>query len=169
MAAPAVLALSSIRNLTPTASRNAGDKNSDRGKLEGSQCGTVNVAKRNWEAREAIVRQWCRGPESNWLRPPFQGGALPVSYPGTQSIKCRGRRNECQIIASVVAAIRFYYCPVFSISGGRSPQLLRRFVELFHPCPPFKQFPRFCAIRRTDDAVFLHQIDQSCGAAIAHA
>jgi site-specific DNA recombinase len=28
-------------------------------------------------------RGWCRGPESNWLRPPFQGGALPVSYPGT--------------------------------------------------------------------------------------
>jgi hypothetical protein len=26
---------------------------------------------------------WCRGPESNWLRPPFQGGALPLSYPGT--------------------------------------------------------------------------------------
>ena len=25
---------------------------------------------------------WCRGPESNWLRPPFQGGALPMSYPG---------------------------------------------------------------------------------------
>ena len=28
---------------------------------------------------------WCRGPESNWLRPPFQGGALPVSYPGTET------------------------------------------------------------------------------------
>ena len=27
--------------------------------------------------------EWCRGPESNWLRPPFQGGALPLSYPGT--------------------------------------------------------------------------------------
>ena len=26
---------------------------------------------------------WCRGPESNWLRPPFQGGALPMSYPGS--------------------------------------------------------------------------------------
>jgi hypothetical protein len=26
--------------------------------------------------------EWCRGPESNWLRPPFQGGALPMSYPG---------------------------------------------------------------------------------------
>ena len=29
---------------------------------------------------------WCRGPESNWLRPPFQGGALPLSYPGTEQI-----------------------------------------------------------------------------------
>jgi hypothetical protein len=29
------------------------------------------------------ANRWCRGPESNWLRPPFQGGALPVSYPGT--------------------------------------------------------------------------------------
>jgi hypothetical protein len=29
---------------------------------------------------------WCRGPESNWLRPPFQGGALPLSYPGTAQI-----------------------------------------------------------------------------------
>jgi hypothetical protein len=29
-----------------------------------------------------LVREWCRGPESNWLRPPFQGGALPLSYPG---------------------------------------------------------------------------------------
>jgi hypothetical protein len=28
-------------------------------------------------------QKWCRGPESNWLRPPFQGGALPMSYPGT--------------------------------------------------------------------------------------
>jgi hypothetical protein len=29
---------------------------------------------------------WCRRPESNWLRPPFQGGALPLSYPGTEQI-----------------------------------------------------------------------------------
>ena len=36
-----------------------------------------------WEVR---LLWWCRGPESNWLRPPFQGGALPVSYPGTQFI-----------------------------------------------------------------------------------
>jgi hypothetical protein len=28
------------------------------------------------------ANRWCRGPESNWLRPPFQGGALPMSYPG---------------------------------------------------------------------------------------
>ena len=31
---------------------------------------------------EGIAFVWCRGPESNWLRPPFQGGALPMSYPG---------------------------------------------------------------------------------------
>ena len=31
-------------------------------------------------------QNWCRGPESNWLRPPFQGGALPLSYPGTEQI-----------------------------------------------------------------------------------
>ena len=29
-------------------------------------------------------QNWCRGPESNWLRPPFQGGALPLSYPGNR-------------------------------------------------------------------------------------
>ncbi len=35
------------------------------------------------EFRRAWQYRWCRGPESNWLRPPFQGGALPLSYPGT--------------------------------------------------------------------------------------
>src|SRR5271168_5099549 len=30
---------------------------------------------------------WCRGPESDWLRRPFQGRALPVSYLGTRTIK----------------------------------------------------------------------------------
>ncbi len=46
--------------------------------------------------RKAI--EWCRGPESNWLRPPFQGGALPVSYPGTlESVNFRGALKLCQI------------------------------------------------------------------------
>src|SRR5437016_11577907 len=31
------------------------------------------------------ANRWCRGPESNWLRPPFQGGALPLSYPGNRT------------------------------------------------------------------------------------
>jgi hypothetical protein len=39
---------------------------------------------------------WCRRPESNWLRPPFQGGALPLSYSGKWSIKCRGAGKLCQ-------------------------------------------------------------------------
>ena len=47
---------------------------------------------------EVWLLQWCRGPESNWLRPPFQGGALPVSYPGTlKSVNFRGARKGCQL------------------------------------------------------------------------
>src|ERR1700760_3314969 len=47
--------------------------------------------------REDFGGKWCRGPESNWLRPPFQGGALPVSYPGTvESVNFRGERTQCQ-------------------------------------------------------------------------
>ncbi len=54
-----------------------------------------------WEGAEGVAKKklnWCRGPESNWLRPPFQGGALPVSYPGTlESVNFRGARKLCQI------------------------------------------------------------------------
>ena len=35
-----------------------------------------------WEYWEVRLLWWCRGPESNWLRLPFQGSALPMSYPG---------------------------------------------------------------------------------------
>jgi hypothetical protein len=31
--------------------------------------------------------KWCRGAELNCLRRPFQGRALPVSYPGTGRIQ----------------------------------------------------------------------------------
>ena len=53
------------------------------------------------EGAEDVAKKkphWCRGPESNWLRPPFQGGALPVSYPGTrESVNFRGARKLCQM------------------------------------------------------------------------
>src|SRR5712692_2113236 len=40
---------------------------------------------------------WCRGPESNWLRPPFQGGALPMSYPGIfELFNFRDDSERCQ-------------------------------------------------------------------------
>ena len=35
------------------------------------------------ESTPATQAKWCRGAESNCLRRPFQGRALPVSYPGT--------------------------------------------------------------------------------------
>jgi site-specific DNA recombinase len=49
--------------------------------------GRSYVASGTWDLLGTDARQhgWCRGPESNWLRPPFQGGALPVSYPGTST------------------------------------------------------------------------------------
>src|SRR6266513_5438370 len=40
-------------------------------------------------------QNWCRGPESNWLRPPFQGGALPMSYPGTGNLQIVGVMQSC--------------------------------------------------------------------------
>ncbi len=42
-----------------------------------------------------ITKEWCRGGELNSLRRPFQGRALPVSYPGTYVAKrLYGRGGE---------------------------------------------------------------------------
>src|SRR6267142_6012251 len=43
----------------------------------------------------SYTRGWCRGPESNWLRPPFQGGALPMSYPGSGDLEIVGVMRSC--------------------------------------------------------------------------
>ena len=32
-------------------------------------------------------KEWCRGPDSNWGHPPFQGGALPTELPRRQERK----------------------------------------------------------------------------------
>jgi hypothetical protein len=50
---------------------------------------------------ETYTRGWCRGPESNWLRPPFQGGALPMSYPGLQPFNFRDRETVCQFAGEI--------------------------------------------------------------------
>ncbi len=40
--------------------------------------------KRKWDLLgDTAQLGWCRGPESDWLRRPFQGRALPMSYLGT--------------------------------------------------------------------------------------
>src|SRR5215469_15856437 len=41
-----------------------------------------------------------------------------------------------------------------------------RLVEFFHPIAVFQDFTRLGAVGRADDAVFLHQIDETRGAAI---
>jgi hypothetical protein len=48
--------------------------------------GKAIVAAGNWKPLGEANQGWCRGPESNWLRPPFQGGALPMSYPGNSTL-----------------------------------------------------------------------------------
>src|SRR5713101_2317276 len=46
---------------------------------------------------ERCVKRWCRGAESNCLRRPFQGRALPVSYPGTgEVVILRTESRDCQ-------------------------------------------------------------------------
>src|ERR1700676_2679078 len=59
--------------------------------------------KRRWRLElVGLTLGWCRGQESNWLRPPFQGGALPLSYPGTEQIlETRSVR--------VKLSVEFYY------------------------------------------------------------
>jgi hypothetical protein len=48
------------------------------------------------EVTETAFR-WCRGGELNSLRRPFQGRALPVSYPGTGAVKdFTGAPQGCQ-------------------------------------------------------------------------
>src|ERR1700687_1629915 len=48
------------------------------------------------EPKTAI--KWCRGGELNSLRRPFQGRALPVSYPGTGAVKdSTGALLGCQL------------------------------------------------------------------------
>src|SRR5580692_3100357 len=43
---------------------------------------------------------WCRGAELNCLRRPFQGRALPVSYPGTEEFgNCSGEAMGCRVRA----------------------------------------------------------------------
>ena len=48
--------------------------------------GRAYIASGTWDLLGAWQHGWCRGPESNWLRPPFQGGALPMSYPGNVTL-----------------------------------------------------------------------------------
>ena len=55
---------------------------------------------------------WCRGPESNWLRPPFQGGALPLSYPGTEQIlETRSVRVKLSVEFSYFGQINYSCAP----------------------------------------------------------
>jgi hypothetical protein len=51
----------------------------------------------------------CRGGELNSLRRPFQGRALPVSYPGTGAVKdCRVALKGCQLRIQILRRGRLF-------------------------------------------------------------
>src|SRR6266849_9759170 len=59
-----------------------------RAVLSFSEFNTENREKSQRDLREPETAiKWCRGGELNSLRRPFQGRALPVSYPGTGAVK----------------------------------------------------------------------------------
>src|SRR5712691_5109223 len=76
-----------------------------------SQC-LLDVAS---QAMAEKVYEWCRGPESNWLRPPFQGGALPMSYPGiVELFNFRDDSQRCQFGFRAKLATRCVVTPAKS-------------------------------------------------------
>jgi hypothetical protein len=74
--------------------------------------------------------EWCRGPESNWLRPPFQGGALPLSYPGNCGLEIVwGAARLCQFVVIVRTFSTFMLGS--RIRGSEIPPLAHNDREIF--------------------------------------
>lgn len=113
---------------------------------------------------------WCRGAELNCLRRPFQGRALPVSYPGTveskncsgASLRCRGRIRlfRLNLMASRFSDVK---------NELRRNKLLQRLIEFAHPILFLQHFARLGAIGGAHNAVFFHDVDQPRRASITDA
>jgi hypothetical protein len=74
-------------------------------------------------------QNWCRGPESNWLRPPFQGGALPMSYPGILELfNFRDDSQRCQFGFRPRLGTRWVITP------AKSPISPKSFANRAPPC-----------------------------------
>src|SRR5438552_19191737 len=80
---------------------------------------------------------WCRGPESNWLRPPFQGGALPMSYPGTGDLEIVGVMQSCVNSAKNAAQISVLTRRIPSSSCGSSGPRAVSFRQVDRRYRPF--------------------------------
>ena len=106
----------------------------------------------------------CRGAELNCLRRPFQGRALPVSYPGTVGIQnSSGAELRCR------DRIRSLSQSSTASQLGSDEELLQRFVEFPHPVFFLKHFARLGAVGGTNDAVLFHDVDQPRRASITDA
>jgi hypothetical protein len=70
--------------------------------------GKMYVASGGWDLLGETLG-WCRGGELNSLRRPFQGRALPVSYPGTGAVKdSTGALEGCQLRIRILQRGRLF-------------------------------------------------------------
>src|SRR6266581_4955528 len=94
-----------ILQVRPAHSERSANKNTQKPSMSGNgemalpqpiYCQLItDQLERNWNTRIwrrlkgafLLAWRWCRGGELNSLRRPFQGRALPVSYPGTGAVK----------------------------------------------------------------------------------
>src|SRR5229473_5725428 len=96
--------------------------------------------------------QQCSGPFEEQTRSWLSAAAISMA-----SLKITGRH---------VARLKFH-CK--SHTQKHCAKSMCGIVEFLHPVPVFQDFARLGAVRRADDAVFLHQIDEARGAAITDA
>src|SRR5262249_45037049 len=119
---------------------------------------------------------------------PFQGRALPVSYPGTvrkeilwaypAEVKAGNKSTRPEETSSLAAlrgasdrgnASLEIACPACWAVQFAGSRLLQRLIEFAHPVFFLEQLAGLGAFGRADDSVLFHQVDEPRSAAIADA
>src|SRR5262249_25320216 len=128
--------LGAVLNAEPRAAREAIAKHVT--KITLTPEGKTYIAKGTWDLLGWWRITWCRGPESNWLRPPFQGGALPMSYPGLCAVlrivgtpRCGVKFRSCSLSTWFIpSAVGCYLSLLLPIRIRRTQSPLARFSNI---------------------------------------
>src|ERR1700731_2205445 len=92
-------------------------------------------------------RKWCRGAESNCLRRPFQGRALPVSYLGTGMNKYstemrQGRKGKRTRLLWAISGKPNHSAHPRELNFASSGPSFNRLIEFTHPVFLLEHFTR---------------------------